>query len=580
MHLIESFSTEFRMVPVIHEVAAVIATDYFNEYNSNLDSKAFALVTVGPGITNTITGIASSFVDSRELLVIAGQVKSTDLKLTSERSFGVQEIDGISLVKPVTKFARRIKSPIRERDFLNAISSSWLGRKGPVVLEICLDIQGAEVDKLNYEFQENSTNLVADNEVIRRAIIRFHEVLRDANRPLLLIGGGVSRRFTKDLDTFAQEHMLPVATTWNGADRVHSNHDFYAGRSNLYGQRWSNIIIQQADLILAMGTSLGLQQTGFNRKEFAPLAKIVHFDLESSLETRDNSFDLETIKTDLNLFLPELFRSDLTNQPSPMKIEWISFIRRIREMYPVIEKQTFLPNKINPFKFIYELSKKSNEKIAVVSCSSGGTYTSLMQTFQNQKDQVLLSSRGLGSMGFGLAGAIGVAMASAKIVWLFDGDGGFAQNYQELGTVVANSLPIKIIIFSNNGYGSIRSTQKKYFKRNYIGCDPLTGVVLPKLEVLAKSYGIIYNLVENLFDYNNLDIGMFFDQKTRIIEVKISSEQQYLPKINSTLKENGEMESNPLHLMFPEISETDLTYTFKYFAENEFSNFLRESSNE
>jgi acetolactate synthase-1/2/3 large subunit len=563
MHLIESFSKNFTMVPVIHEVAAVIATDYFNEVSNSPEDKAFALVTVGPGLTNTVTGLASAYADSREVLLFCGQVKSSDLKLENERSYGVQEIDGISLIKTVAKVAKCLTFPIMQNEILDLIFASRFGRKGPVVLEICLDVQGARIDPEVYAPTNHYKvkNVDLDFEI---EINSLQKSIQTANRPIVLIGGGVNRRLSKDLVEFFKNLDIPMCTTWNGADRISSDHDLYAGRPNLYGQRWSNLIIQQADLILVFGSSLGLQQTGFNHRSFAPLAKVLQFDIEPSNRLKSSGVFLETHKVDLDQFIPKL-----VNAKSPLLrgenfVEWRNFIIQLRSLYPVVEDATVSPGWVNPFEIIYKLSNKSDEKISIVSCSSGGTYTALMQTFQNKRNQILISSKTLGSMGFGASAAIGVSMAKKSVVWLFDGDGGFAQNLQELGTIVANKLPIKLIIMENGGYASIRSTQKRYFKGNYIGCDSLTGVVLPNLNDLARAYGIEYTEIATIDEILNESYAKLLDEKPRIFGVKVSPDQEYLPKINSVMSDNGEMNSNPLHLMYPDLALAEKEFALRY----------------
>ena len=563
MHLIESFSKNFHMVPVIHEVAAVIATDYFNEVSGNNMNKAFALVTVGPGITNTVTGLANAYVDSREVLLFCGQVKSIDLKFKNERSYGVQEIDGISLVQSVSKIAKRLDAPIMEHEILELIFSSKTGRKGPVVLEICLDVQGTSINPEIYKSRDDQ--IIKDSNLMFRSEINaVNASLDKADRPLVLIGGGVSRDLSKGLVAFFEKLGVPMCTSWNGADRVSSNHYLYAGRPNLYGQRWSNLLIQQSDLILAFGSSLGLQQTGFNHEKFAPLARIIQFDIEPSDRSKTHSSSRETYKVDLNRFIPVLISGTSFAQRDDRYIQWRDFMFLLRSKFPVVESKTASPGWVNPFELIYELSNMSDERIAIVSCSSGGTYTALMQTFQNKEDQILISSKSLGSMGIGISAAIGTAFATKKITWLFDGDGGFAQNLQELGTIVANKLPIKIIIMENKGYASIRSTQKRHFNGNYIGCDPLTGVVLPNLKHLAHAYGIEHTKISTVSELLKDRANELFDEKPRIFEVRVSPDQEYLPKIISKLSENGEMESNPLHLMYPNIEESEHAFAYRY----------------
>jgi acetolactate synthase-1/2/3 large subunit len=521
------------------------------------------LVTVGPGLTNTVTGLANAFADSREVLLLCGQVKSSDLKLPSERSYGVQEIDGISLIKSVTKNAKCLTTPIMENELLELISVSGTGRKGPVVLEICLDVQGALVNPEIYSTKNNQNNEKMNLDY-NYELNSLKNSIKESIRPLVLIGGGVNRRISFELVTFFENLGIPMCTTWNGADRINSDHELYAGRPNLYGQRWSNLIIQQADLVLVFGSSLGLQQTGFNHGGFAPLAKVLQFDIEPSNRLKSSGISLETFKVDLDEFIPKLIKFKISLLKGTVYDEWRKFILELRSKFPVVENKTDIPGWVNPFELIFELSNKSNNKISIVSCSSGGTYTSLMQTFQNKKNQILISSKTLGSMGIGASAAIGTSIATQGVVWLFDGDGGFAQNIQEIGTIVANDLPIKIIIFQNDGYASIRSTQKRYFKGNYIGCDSTTGVVLPSLNYLARAYGIEYTEITTIDQLLNERFNLLLDDKPRIIEVKVSPEQEYLPKINSVMSENGEMNSNPLHLMYPDIVEVENKFAFRY----------------
>ena len=234
MHLMESFSKKFLMVPVIHEVTAAIAADYFNEVNSESEGKAFALVTLGPGVTNTTTGVMGSFLDSRELLLIAGQVKSEDLKRDSQRQRGIQEIDGISLFRNISKATRRITEPIGREEFVSLIENSKMARKGPVYIEICLDAQGAEsipgqipVSGLS-EISQIDTKKLENNE---SDIAEICKEIDKSKRPLFYIGGGVDRSLRIVLDEI-EDLSIPVCTSWNAADRVDSSKRYFDGRPN------------------------------------------------------------------------------------------------------------------------------------------------------------------------------------------------------------------------------------------------------------------------------------------------------------------------------------------------------------
>jgi acetolactate synthase-1/2/3 large subunit len=579
MHLIESLSHRLEMIPVIHEVAAAIASDYFNEASSAdgfSRGRALALVTVGPGVTNTVTAVAGAHIDGRELLILGGQVKTTDLKSLGERQRGIQEVDGIPIFFSITKVCLRIEKRLNEEKFKALISQSRQDRKGPVYIEICLDVQGStssnQLDEKNY--QELALSTTRSNALSDCQIERVLESILKSERPLILLGGGVPRN-DKDLLMKLNSFEIPIATTWHGADRISSESPLYAGRPNLFGQRWANIVLQQSDLILVLGSSLGMQQTGFNLKEFAPLAKIFHVDLDTnSFKTRQIE-NLIPIQSSLKDFVDELtksFAERLISRSSVWK-DWLTFIQTVRKKLPVVEEATDLSDGyVNPFRYIELLSSIAPSELNFIPCSSGGSYTCSMQVFEQMSGHLIISSRGLGSMGIGLAGAIGAAKSNGKLTWLIEGDGGILQNIQELATISQMKLPIKVVIFNNNGYASIRSTQKKYFGGNYVGCDSATGLGQPNFELLAQAFGLSFHKINSILDENEVRKVMLGDEPS-IVEVIVSPAQPYLPKIESKLNKDGSMVSSSLHEMFPvlppEVSNSVLKYLIRHGEKHE-----------
>jgi acetolactate synthase-1/2/3 large subunit len=571
MHLIESFSRKIQMIPVIHEVAATIATDYFNESSSAKgfkNGKALALVTLGPGVTNTLTGVVGAYIDSRELLLLAGQVKSTDLKSKNDRQRGIQEIDGVSIFSSVTKKSILLDKRLGESSFKQIVDYAGQVRKGPVFIEICHDIQGSisspELDALNFkdlsfEFERlPATHSLIDDEIAQKIL--------NSRRPLILVGGGIPRdkiELLKKLEMFG----IPIATTWHGADRISSDSTLYAGRPNFFGQRWANVVFQQSDLILVLGSSLGLQQTGFNLQEFAPLASIYQIDVDPNSAKDIQIPNLKFVHMFAEDFIEQLF-ANLTSKIYPKRMEWqewLDFIQEVRSLLPLVEKSTSDNRKfINPFKFIEFLSELSPSNLNFIPCSSGGSYTSAMQVFQQKTGTLMISSRGLGSMGIGLAGAIGVAKSNGNLTWLLEGDGGILQNIQELGTLNQLNLPIKVIVLNNGGYASIRSTQRRYFDGNYVGCDSSTGLGQPNFELLAKAFQLGYLMVTTPTKRKKLESWLLSDQPA-IIEVMIDPEQKFHPKVESQLNLDGSMKSSPLHEMFPPLSKELMPKVFRYF---------------
>ena len=570
MHLIESFSRELEMIPVIHEVAAAISADYFNEAssaNNYENGKALALVTLGPGATNTVTGVAGSYMDSRELLVIAGQVKSSDLKTVLERQRGIQEVDGVPIFASITKMSICLDKRLDEDKFKSLIGLARSDRKGPVYIEICHDIQGSISSPILD--RSNFPDLVFKGEVTevdqRGVLAELIDKLTRSKRPLILVGGGLERN-KGEMQNLLEAMNIPIATTWHAADRISSDSHLYAGRPNFFGQRWANVVLQQSDLIIALGSSLGLQQTGFNLDEFAPLASIFHIDIENRDYMASRITNYCSIQMKIEDFLSEC-SSDFLAISSANEIdrkEWISYIHDVRRRLPLVEEATFLEDdSINPFKFIKFLSENAPKDLNFIPCSSGGSYTSAMQVFEQRANCVIISSRGLGSMGIGLAGALGAAKANGNVTWLIDGDGGILQNIQELATIKQLNLPVKIIIINNGGYGSIRSTQRKYFKGNYIGCDAKTGLGQPNFELLARAFGIDYVGISTESDV--MQITQFLlSHEPILMEIFISQEQPFLPKIESVLSSDGSMKSAPLHEMFPPIDRESRFKVLRY----------------
>lgn len=458
MHILNSARTRFKCIPVVHEVAAGIAAEYFNELNFTSEAKAFALVTAGPGLTNIVTAMAGAHIESRELLVIGGQVKSSDLSNNLVRQRGIQEIDGVALVKSICKASVTVAKQISKEEFLSLVAQTYTGRKGVVFLEICLDVQGQLVNVPSTDSHETEQTqflpIVSDEDFLKTV-----NALQNSSRPIILIGGGTNRadfaRLYPDLISLG----IPLMTTWNGADRVPCDEKLNWGRPNTWGMRFSNVLIQQSDLVVAVGTRLGLQQTGFNWEEFAPLARVIQVDIDQA-ELSKGHPDLHLgILGDANEFLIRLVRSV---DASKISIDpWLDFGSKVKEGIPLSDPQNNnFDGYWNPYEFMNLISKELKAGDVLVPSSSGAAETVAMQSAEIPSGAFVVTDKGMASMGYGLGGAIGATFKTGSRVIHIEGDGGFAQNLQELGTVSVNNLPIKIFIFDNGGYASIRMTQK------------------------------------------------------------------------------------------------------------------------
>lgn len=562
MHLLDSARKLFKCIPVINEVAAGIAAEYFNETNPK-GQKAFALVTAGPGLTNIVTAMAGAYLESRELLVIGGQVKTQDLKPANLRQRGIQELDGVKLVESVTVTSTRLDSTIEFSKIQELLNSGV--KPGPVFLEIPLDIQGTEI-KLKSSQILGTAKKAFPQERRSQFIEELLAEIKKSSRPIILLGGGVSRSGAEINSAKIAKSGIPVMTTWNGMDRYTSDQPNFWGRPNTWGQRSSNILIQQADLIIALGTRLGLQQTGFAWQQFAPLARVYQVDIDQYELEKGHPVLSGSLVDDADIVLNELLTQ---YEPTPYDFnDWHEFGKKVFNYFPLNDRgnQTSA-GFVSPYVFIETLSRTLSKDSVLIPCSSGGAFTVSMQTFIVKKGQKVVTNKGLASMGYGLSGAIGAAESTGLLTVLVEGDGGFAQNIQELGTVAQGKLNLKMFVFSNSGYASIRMTQKNYFNGAYLGCDTDTGLGLPDLRLIADAYKLPYTSITN-----STDLGKDIEEICKrvgpeLIEVWIDPDQTYYPKITSRILPNGAMESNPLHLMTPDLSPEEISQFLPYLSD-------------
>ena len=551
MHLMESASRKLTFVAFVHEVAAGIAAEYFNEVSGG--KKAVVLVTAGPGVTNVVTAMAGAFLESRELLVIGGQVKTADLARGVLRQRGIQEIDGLSIAKPLCVASALMEAPMDKASFARLCEAGSVGRKGPVFIEIPLDVQARDVDPAAM-----ASPIQAAQPPRAPSAAELAAVLADlgaAKRPVLLLGGGIDRKTAKAASDKLAKLGVPVQLTWNAADRLAEDHALYFGRPNTWGQRYANLILQQADLIIALGTRLSMQQTGFNWQQFGKDAKVVHVDCDSAELEKGHPRVTTALCCDANPLLTAIADSN------PVDVQdWIAYCQEIKAALPLNEaanqtSQGF----ISPYQFVQDISELCAPGDTVIPCSSGGAFTTMMQAFSFKTGQIMVTDKGLASMGYGLSGAIGAALAKPESrTILVEGDGGFAQNLQEIGSAAVHGCDLKIFIYVNGGYASIRMTQRNYFGGRYIGCDTSTGLGLPDWEKLFAAYGVPVADVGPGFATDKRFLELFNGKGCAAFLVAIDPEQTYFPKITSRVTETGGMESNPLQFMSPPLEDSVL----------------------
>ena len=561
MHLLDSVRSRLVCVPFVNEIGAAIAAEYFTEASDNSRRKAFVLVTAGPGLTNTVTAIASAWAESRELLVIGGQVKSSDLSKGQVRQKGIQEVDGISITRSFTKARLQVSTPVARGIFMEVIRQGSTPRKGPVFIEMTLDAQGAPgvLDE-----SESRPSTVSEKSPKSSDLKSTLDLLLESKRPVFLIGSGLTRDSALELSKHLDSAGVPVMLTWNAADRFPTSYRLNFGRPNTWGQRYSNILLQQSDLVIAVGTRLGLQQTGFAWEEFVPNGKVVHVDIDlSELEKEQPKRELR-IQADAGTFLRQLLNSEVV---FPDFSEWLTFCEEVRNLLPLSEKANSTTSSyVNPYNLMLEISDVAQKGDIIIPSSSGACFTVAMQTFRLKAKQKMISNKGLASMGYGLSGSIGASLSAADVTtWLFEGDGGFAQNLQELGTVAAQKPNLKLFVLQNGGYASIRMTQRNYFDGAWVGCDAATGLGLPDLKKLSDTYSIPYIKLSTTLEERLSQLRCVASHVgPLLVEVPIDPEQTYFPKISSKVTASGTMQSNPLHLMEPKLKADVEDFVFRY----------------
>lgn len=562
MHLVDSLGKQksLNYIPMFHEQAIAIAMDAYAQYK---ESMAVGLVTTGPGGTNTVTGCTASWIDSTPVLYLSGQVKRSDsMEGKGLRQMGPQEVDIVSIVSPITKYAITVNRPEEIKYHLQkAFYLANNGRKGPVWLDIPLDVQGAEIDEkeLSEFFPEPVERMELD-------LSKFLSFINEAKRPLFLIGNGV--RLSKSMEKvlcFCEAYHIPMLFTWKVTDALPYTHPLNFGSPGIMGMRYSNIILQNSDLLVIMGSRLDNSIVAFQEENFGKSAKRVIIDIDKNEVNKLNSSFEEKIIMDIAAFMERLFLRKKEIQPEPSS-DWITFCKKMKENYPVVLQEYYEKREyVDSYVFVEELSKQLKENDIIVPESSGGAGEITYQAIKMKRGQKMRNAAGLGSMGFGLPYSIGacIAMDRKKTV-LINGDGAFQLNIQELQTVIREKLPIKIFIWSNDGYASIKNTQTNLFEGNIVAADSNSKLVMPDIRKIAESYGFRTGLIRNNLELEEGIAKALKGEEPYLCEVLTNPYQTVVPKVQSVKLENGSMMSMPIENMFPFLSEEELKTT-NYF---------------
>jgi len=561
-----------EIICVHHEQAAVMAATTYYRMTGKV---TVVLLTTGAGSTNGVTGVVSAWMDSMPVLVISGNENSRFTTAeNSLRIWGVQGYDSTQMVEKVTKWTARIMRP---EQALNVISRAYAAastpRTGPVWIDIPMNIQAAWVSLDKLEPVELSgidadAGTVVDMEVdqdwcvdCQKGLSIVKEMLSFAERPVLWLGNGIRLAGAEHRVLELVESLgMPVLVSWQACDILDSNHPLCFGRAGVYGQRAANFVLQNCDALICIGTRLAIPQVGYDLTEFARAAKIamVDIDAEELLKLGDRIH--APILSDAGKFIEQLL-SDTDNSYS--RSEWITRCEAYRKDYPVVgPEHTDMRDEsgtsfINSYRFMQSLEKYfHNDQIVVTDM--GTALLSGHQVLKFKPGQRMLTSTGLGEMGFGLPGAIGAAIGANREVLCLNCDGGMMLNLQELQTIAHHKLPIKIIIFNNDGYLMIKHTQKALFSGRYSGSDRKSGVTCPDFAKVAYAFDMPSFQIRTWEDVEAIIPRMQAINGPVICEVFTHPEQPFVPKLSLVQQKDGSIVSPPLEDLSPLLSRDEM----------------------
>ena len=580
MHLNDAFGRHENLTPVCfhHEQAASIAAESYYRTSNKL---AVLNVTTGPGGVNALNGVYGAYVDSQAMLVVSGQVKlETYLKQypIPMRQLGDQEVDIVSMARPVVKYATLLDKATDVRKVMDiAVFLATSGRPGPVWVDVPVDISSTQInpDELegwDYDLAELKHNRgVTDNtfaeldnlpqEDLSEYYDHILEKLKAAKYPVLFAGAGI--RISGQYDNFiklVEKLGIPTVTGWNAHDALPNDNACYAGRPGTVGDRAGNFTVQNADLLIVLGSRLNIRQVSYNHKNFASRAYKIHVDIDPTELDKPTLHTDYTVVADLKNFIPGLL-ARLDGYSTPKEhTDYVKWCQERVQRYPVVESSyEHKENLLNPYKFVSDMLGELKETDCVVT-GNGSACVISFQTAKIKTGQRLFTNSGDASMGYDVPAAIGACIArEGERVICLAGDGSIMMNLQELQTIVGYKLPVKIIVLNNNGYLSIKQTQHNYFSDNVFGTSPQDGVSLPDFVDLARAFKIQSYKVSTMAEWNSESVQTAMnDDKPALIEVMLDPDQVFSPKLAAKKLADGSMLAPSLENMSPFLSDDEM----------------------
>lgn len=551
MHLVNSFgnSSKIRYWCTQHEQSAAMAAEGYAKFKNNY---GLVLTTSGPGATNTITGVLDCYQDSIPVIFISGQSKTKQTVLNSKidglRQFGVQEANIIPIVESITKYAVEINEPNSIKYHLDkAVYLAKAGRPGPVWISIPLDVQNANINEMELEgYYDSNEQPSINNEIFKR----IAEMLYEAKRPVIIGGHGIRLSgATEILEKFVSKHKIPVVTPIMGIDILPTDHNCYIGRVGIKGTRAGNFAMQNADVILSIGSRLSVSVVGHEYELFAREAKIIVVDIDP-VEHKKKTINIDCfVESDAKIFLEELY--EVMEQSCSIEL-WNEKCLEWKNCYPVVLNDYMNDSEgLNYYKFIDLLNDVSSENTPVIS-DAGSAFYVVSQAINIKNGQRYITTGGTATMGFTLPASIGVAIADPnRTILAVTGEGSFMQNMQELEVLRYNSLNIKLFVMNNGGYFSIRQTQSKFFNKNFVGESEQSGLSFGNMEKFADAFDIKYYRLASIEECEKYLTDIIKEEGPALIEVMVQQSMEIIPTNAAKIKEDGMMISKPLEDMYP-----------------------------
>ena len=534
MFLNDAVAAHTWITPVCnhHEQASAMAAVAYSKYTGK---PSLVCPTTGCGGTNAITGLLDAWQDSVPVIFVSGNVNLHQISPPGVRNLGVQEARIIDIVKPITKYAKLIESVDEVEEVVaEALKAATTGRPGPVWIDIPMDIQGKEM-----------------------SIFSLHDALKKAERPLILAGGGINCAGISrdDFRYYVSRVRIPVVTTFNAVDLITDDDPYFVGRVGVKGTRAGNFAMQNCDLLLVLGSRLPVPATGYNYKTFARDAKVIVVDIDKEEHSKNTVKIDQFIHTDLKDFVGKHERLVL-NEGTQDTSNWQQKCLEWKQKWPIIPRVKSEKEGIDLYDFTGKLNRHKPDESVVIS-DAGSAYYVCSQATGIRGNNRYITSSAQAEMGFTVPACIGAAFAGSPCVIGVTGDGSLQMNIQELQTIRHHNLPIKLFVWNNGGYLSIRTTQKKFFEGREIGTDEDSGVSFPSLARIVDAYDLDYVRVS---DYDSLTPALetiFGDNEPMVIEVMCQKWQEVIPTLQGRKNPDGSISAPPLEDMYPFLSREE-----------------------